>query len=198
MAQSPAEITAADSLTGYLRNWDALSSMLTRGRSFSGRERNCCFLNLGSSEGTLHRFADISAVSGLDFIDDGRAVVATDWDQDGDLDLWQTNREVPRLRFVKNQLGDARRQQWIAFELTGTTTNRDAIGAVLELQLGDRKITRSLTAGDGFMSQAGKRVHFGLGESEKVALSVTVRWPGGAPEIFDGIKPGNAGFASRR
>ena len=192
MAQSPAEITAADSLAGYLKNWDALSSMLTRGRSFSGRERNCCFLNLGSPEGTLHRFADISAVSGLDFIDDGRAVVATDWDQDGDLDFWQTNREGPRLRFVKNQLGDTRRQQWIAFELTGTTTNRDAIGAVLELQLGDRKITRSLTAGDGFMSQAGKRVHFGLGESEKGALSVTVRWPGGAPEVFAGIKPGNA------
>ncbi len=76
MAQSPADITAAYSLSGYLKNWDALSSMLTRGRSFSGRERNCCFLNLGSSNGDLQRFADVSAVSGLDFIDDGRAIVS--------------------------------------------------------------------------------------------------------------------------
>lgn len=192
MAQSPADVNAADSLTGYLKNWDALSSMLTRGRSFSGRERNCCFLNLGSSKGALQRFADVSAVSGLDFIDDGRAVVATDWDQDGDLDFWQTNREGPRLRFIKNQLGDSRRKQWVAFELTGTTSNRDAIGAVLELEFGGQKITRSLTAGDGFMSQSGKRIHFGLGEPANAPVSVTVRWPGGTPESFTKINPGSA------
>lgn len=166
--------------------------MLTRGRPFSGEERNCCFLNLGSSKGSLQRFADVSAVSGLDFIEDGRAVVATDWDQDGDLDLWQTNREGPRLRFVKNQLGESQRRQWVAFELIGTAGNRDAIGAVLEVRIGDRKITRSLTAGDGFMSQSGKRVHFGLGETGKVPFSVEVRWPGGDPEIFAGIESGRA------
>jgi tetratricopeptide (TPR) repeat protein/thiol-disulfide isomerase/thioredoxin len=192
VAQSPADITAAYSLSGYLKNWDALSSMLTRGRSFSGRERNCCFLNLGSSNGDLQRFADVSAVSGLDFIDDGRAIVATDWDHDGDLDFWQTNREGPRLRFVKNQLGQSRRQQWVAFELTGTTSNRDAIGAILELKIGDQKITRCLTAGDGFMSQSGKRIHFGLGKSANTPLSVSVRWPGGTPESFTNIKPGRA------
>lgn len=192
MAQSPPDLTAADSLTGYLKNWDALSSMLTRGRSFSGRERNCCFLNLGSSNGSLQRFADVSAVSGLDFINDGRAVIATDWDQDGDLDFWQTNREGPRLRFIKNQLGSSSRTQWIAFELTGTTSNRDAIGAVLELEIGGQKITRSLTAGDGFMSQSGKRIHFGLGNSGNDPLSVTVRWPGGTPESFTKLNPGRA------
>jgi len=192
VAQSPGDVAPAGSLTGYLKNWDALSSMLTRGRSFSGRERNCCFLNLGSSNGSLQRFADVSAVSGLDFIDDGRAVVATDWDQDGDLDFWQTNREGPRLRFVKNQLGDSHRTHWVAFELTGTTSNRDAIGAVLELELGGQKITHSLTAGDGFMSQSGKRIHFGLGKSSNTPLSVTVRWPGGSPESFDNLNPGRA------
>lgn len=33
------------------------------------------------------KFANVSAVSGLDFMDDGRAVVKCDWDADGDLDL---------------------------------------------------------------------------------------------------------------
>ena len=192
MAQSPPDLSAADSLTDYLKNWDALSSMLTRGRSFSGRERNCCFLNLGTTDDSAQRFADVSAVSGLDFIDDARAVIATDWDHDGDLDFWQTNREGPRLRFVKNQLNETKKTQWVAFELTGTTSNRDAIGAIVKLKTGDREITRTLTAGDGFMSQSGKRIHFGLGNSDDLPLSVTVRWPGAAPEAFSEIKLGNA------
>ena len=74
-----------------------LGSMLAQGRSFSGRERNCCFLNTGRQ-----RFATISAVSGLDYPDDGRAVAVTDWDQDGDLDLWISNRNAPRLRLFRN------------------------------------------------------------------------------------------------
>ena len=71
--------------------------LLSQGKSWSGYERNCCFLNTGSQ-----RFACISATSGLDFQDDGRAVVQVDWDQDGDLDLWISNRTAPRLRFLKN------------------------------------------------------------------------------------------------
>ena len=164
--------------------------MLTRGRSFSGRERNCAFLNLGSKGGSLKRFADISAVSGLDFIEDGRAVIANDWDQDGDLDFWQTNREGPRLRFVQNNLNP--NENWVAFELTGTSSNRDGIGAVLTLRVGKKKITRTLSAGDGFMSQSGKRLHFGLGESKNIPVTVTVKWPGAAAETFSQITPGNA------
>ena len=52
------------------------------GASWSGSERNNAFLNLG--DGT---FADASAVLGIDFMDDARAVVTTDWDGDGDLDV---------------------------------------------------------------------------------------------------------------
>ena len=48
---------------------------MTAGASWSGRERNCCFVNT-----TDGRFADASAVSGLDFADDGRSLVVTDWD----------------------------------------------------------------------------------------------------------------------
>ena len=60
-----------------------LSEMMDAGRSFSGNERNCCFLNIGN--GT---FADISGISGLNYPDDGRGISTTDWDNDGDLDLW--------------------------------------------------------------------------------------------------------------
>ena len=69
------------------------------GRSFSGRERNCCFLNTGGK-----RFATVSAISGFDFIDDGRGIAVTDWDSDGDLDMWISNRNAPRLRLMRNDL----------------------------------------------------------------------------------------------
>ena len=102
MAQSPTIKTARSELSGYLKSWEALGSMISRGRSFSGYEKNCVFLNT-STKNSLN-FTDISAVSGIDFIDDGRALIATDWDHDGDLDIWSTNRTAPRIRFLKNNL----------------------------------------------------------------------------------------------
>ena len=56
--------------------------MIREGRSFSGKERHCCYLNTGAS-----RFANVSAATGLDLIDDGRAAGVVDMDQDGDLDI---------------------------------------------------------------------------------------------------------------
>ncbi|MEE3179012.1 MAG: hypothetical protein VX317_04960, partial [Verrucomicrobiota bacterium] len=72
--------------------------MINAGRSFSGQERNCIFLNPGSSQAARGRFADVSSVTGLDFDDDARALSPVDWDHDGDLDLWISNRNAPRLR----------------------------------------------------------------------------------------------------
>lgn len=156
-----------------------MTRLVETGGSWSGRERNCCFLNTGTE-----RFADISAVSGLDFIDDGRAVAATDWDLDGDLDLWLTNRTGPRLRFLRNDgSGDA---HFLAVRLTGRHTNRDAIGARVEVHLDDassRKLVRTLYAGDAFLSQSSKWLHFGLGEATSIAR-VVVRWPGGETETY--------------
>ena len=60
--------------------------MILAGDSFSGGERYCAFLNIGEG-----RMATISKVSGFDLLDDGRAIAASDWDFDGDLDFWITN-----------------------------------------------------------------------------------------------------------
>ena len=61
----PANETDAELGRRYFDAWDALGKLIGSGRSLSGRERNCCFLNTGSP-----RFADISAVSRFDFPDD--------------------------------------------------------------------------------------------------------------------------------
>ncbi len=162
---------------------NTLQKMIEEGRSFSGNERNCCFLNTGG-----RRFATCSAVTGLDFDDDGRALVSVDWDQDGDLDLWTSNRNAPRLRLMRNDLKvDAQRFLQLDLRGNGTTCNRDAIGARVVVTLDDApgtKLMRTLRAGDGFLSQSTGMVHFGLGEADISALAV--RWPGGEVENFRG------------
>ena len=89
------------------------------GRSWSGRERNACFLNTADG-----RFASISGLAGLDQADDSRAVAIVDWDRDGDLDLWVSNRTAPRLRFLRNDLNQD--NHFVSIKLEGRTSNRDA------------------------------------------------------------------------
>lgn len=160
----------------------ALHEAIRQGKSFSGRERNCSFLNLRNG-----RFADISPVSGLDFPDDGRAVARVDWDHDGDLDFWIVNRSGPQIRFMRNDV--PQKNNYIAVRLKGTTCNRDAIGARVELYLKGLTVPliRTLSAGDGFLSQSSKSLHFGLGDASEIERLV-VRWPGGKKEEFSEIK----------
>jgi tetratricopeptide (TPR) repeat protein len=162
-----------------------LSEMIDAGRSFSGNERNCVFLNTGDG-----RFATLSAASGLDFPDDGRAVAMSDWDQDGDLDLWISNRNAPRLRLMRNEVASG--NHFLSLELTGNgrTTSRDAIGARVEVILGGshsgKKLVMSLRAGEGFLSQSGKALHFGLGQAGELE-KVTIRWPDGQEEVLTNL-----------
>ncbi|REK22331.1 MAG: hypothetical protein DWQ42_17480 [Planctomycetota bacterium] len=191
------------------RNND-LAMMVRQGRSFSGRERNCVFLNTAraSSEATGAaatvedaatgpRFADISAVSGLDWPDDGRGIAMVDWDADGDLDVWFSNRNAPRLRLMRNESKSALRSVSLKLAGNGSNTNRDAIGARVEVVVtegGPRRLLRTLRAGEGFLSQSTKWLHFGVGSAAEIER-VLVRWPNrdgaaGNVEAFTGVAPG--------
>ncbi|MCH8924044.1 MAG: ASPIC/UnbV domain-containing protein [Planctomycetes bacterium] len=178
---SAIDLQAKPDHPGYLLNTTAAESFLAvvqQGMSFSARERHCCFLNV--RDGT---FANISGPSGLDVPDDGRGVALVDWDLDGDLDLWISNRSGPQVRMFRNDLETP--NQFVAVKLQGDTCNRDAIGARLELHLKGESVPllRTLRAGDGFLSQSSKWIHFGLGETAKIDRLV-VKWPGGVDEEF--------------
>ena len=182
-------------MLSYDRAWSALNMMIREGRSFSGHERNCCFLNLG---GASPRFANVSSATGLDLLEDGRGLALCDWDWDGDLDLWLTNRTGPRVRFIRNDAAAANAS--ILFRLRGATCNRDAIGARLELHLGaegDPVRIKTLRAGHGHLSQSSKWVHFGLG-AETMVDHVIVHWPGGEKERFDGLSADGRYFPQPR
>lgn len=163
--------------------------MTHQGRSFSSNERNCCFLNTGAASSGGGRFANISAVSGLDFPDDGRSIALVDWDHDGDLDMWIANRNAPRLRLMRNEQPIGNHFLMLRLVGNGKTTNRDAIGARVEVILGrsdeHRPMIKTLRAGEGFLAQSSKWVHFGLGK-ENTIDKVIVHWPGGKIEHFPG------------
>ncbi|MCY3965249.1 MAG: tetratricopeptide repeat protein [Acidobacteria bacterium] len=164
----------------------ALHERLDEGLSFSGNERNCVFLNPGEAGGA---FANASAVSGLDFPDDGRGVAFLDLEGDGDLDVAISNRTAPRLRLMRNELPAGDRFVTLRLEGDGAGTNRDAVGARVEVPTSSGILRRSVRAGEGFLSQSSRWLHFGLGDGE-VSGSVRVRWPGGGSETFAGVEAG--------
>jgi len=198
VSHSPTSSADRDSLLAYRNAWQATNRLLRQGHSFSGFEPNCVFLNCRGP-----RFANVSSVMGLDFPDDGRALGVTDWDLDGDLDVWLGNRTGPRLRLMRNSTidGSARHTAhgYVAFRLQGTKSNRDAIGARVTVKLATRAATsptsvppvliQTLRAGDAYLSQSSKWVQVGLGSHTDVE-QVEVRWPSGVVETFSDIRAG--------
>ena len=166
----------------YKNAWAAIASLLHRGASWAGYERNSAYLNCGQG-----CFVDISALTGLDFRDDGRAVASVDWDGDLDLDLWIMNRTGPQLRFARNNYDDP--QSALAIRLLGVQANRAAIGARLELTAETRRLSRTVYAGSGFVAQSSKWLHFGLSGADE-AKEVVIFWPGGERQELDNLQGG--------
>ncbi len=193
MSSSPLDPTkiaeANDRQSPYRKSILGVDDLLDRGFSLSGHERNVCFLNTAGSGGG--RFATVSAASGFDFDDDARAIVPVDWDGDGDLDTWTSNRTAPMLRFLKNTHSESGAlKDWVQVRLEATRGARDGIGARVTVVLANgTEIVRVLKAGEGFLSQSSKWLHFGLGP-EAAIRHVQVRWPGRSEETFTGVSPG--------
>jgi hypothetical protein len=161
-----------------------LIEAVRRGSSFSGNERHVVYRNIDG-----RRFSDISGITGLDRADDGRAACFTDWDNDGDLDLWINNRNAPQVRFFRNNNPGG--MHGLTVKLIGSSCSRDAIGARAILYLKDQKPqTRSVTAGSGFLAQSSKALHFGLKEDTEIE-KIVVHWPGAETKSYRGLSAGS-------
>ena len=166
----------------YRQAWAAIQHfVMNEGRSWNGHERNAAFLNLGGRD-----FADVGFVAGIDFQDDSRAIATTDWDGDGKLDFFLKNRAAPRVRFLHNRTPP---RSWVAFRLQGKAPNPDAIGAQVRVRASGVEYIRRLYAGDGYLSQSSKTLHFGLGANESIE-SALVTWPDGVSQPLEGVQPG--------
>jgi hypothetical protein len=134
---------------------------------------NSVFRNQGNG-----RFADISKTAGPDFQLPGqyRGVAFADFDNDGRVDAVVSNVNGP-ARLFHNVSPDT--GHWLAVKLTGKRSNRDGIGAKVEVTLPDgRKLYNHCTTSVGYASSSEPLVRFGLGQ-QKVARLVQVRWPSG-------------------
>lgn len=108
----------------------------------------------------------------------GRGAAYADIDGDGDIDVLLTQaRGRPML--VRND--DSHANHWLRLKLVGTNSNRDAIGATVELVADGVTQRRLVSPTRSYASQVELPVTFGLGSSSEIER-LTIRWPGGSVE----------------
>jgi enediyne biosynthesis protein E4 len=147
------------------KNWPAME-----GRSLSGYQRKRLWLNDGAG-----RFVEVAQAVGATDTFDGRAVALVDLGNRGALDVVVANQGAPLLLYRNTTVP---RNEWIAFELAGTQSNKSAIGAEVRLFWNGLQQVQEVWGGSGYAAQNQRRVHFGLGVAPAIEKAV-IRWPSG-------------------
>jgi hypothetical protein len=130
-------------------------------------------------EGRWFRLATRDAGPYFDTNHVGRGVAVGDLDDDGDNDIIVNHKDgTPAL--LRNDT--LTRNHWIRLCLIGTVSNRDAVGARVEVELAGRTLVRQRKGGSSFESAHDPRLLIGLAQ-EALARKVTVRWPSGRASI---------------
>jgi len=128
------------------------------------------------------RFRDVSDQAGPAFerAGVGRSATTGDLDGDGDLDLLISHNDRPAalLRTDSQHRGRA-----LLLDLRSRHGGRPAIGARVEVRMGDRLWVREVSAGGSYQGQSATVLHFGLGEGQGDP-EVEIRWPEGATQAI--------------
>jgi hypothetical protein len=106
-----------------------------------------------------------------------RSAVIFDIDGDGDLDVVTNEFNTPPMVLVSN-LTDRKQVRYLEVRLTGTTSNRNGLGAVVKVTAGGSTYTKVLDGNSGYLSHSVYPLYFGLGSAESVD-SIEVAWPSG-------------------
>ena len=135
-------------------------------------------LLLGRSDGT---FAESADAAGILSFDRARGAALADFGLDGSLDLIEVNYGAP-VRIWRNvgsgsAAHPAAMGGWLGLKVDQPAPNVDAIGAWIEVRVGDRIQRREVTIGGGHAGGQLGWVHFGLGDAR--GADVRVDWPGG-------------------
>ena len=129
------------------------------------------------------KFDDVSHQAGpvLDVKTVSRGACFADYDNDGKVDAYVVNlgSKGTLLHNVSSN-----KNHWIAIALKSTLSNRDGIGARVELSANGKKQVAERVAGSGYLSQDDGRLHFGLGTATKID-KLTIHWPSGREQVME-------------
>jgi enediyne biosynthesis protein E4 len=136
-------------------------------------------LLLGQADGTFTESADVAGILSFDL---GRGAALADFNLDGLLDLVEINLGSP-VRLWRNvgtgtSAAPVQMGSWLSLRLGQPDPNRDAIGAWIEVRIGDHVDRREVVIGGGHASGQLGWIHFGLGPA--TAANVRVTWPDGS------------------
>lgn len=154
--------------------------------SFSGYEQNRFFHNSGGGA-----FEEVSGVTGLGRIEDGRSFVRFDFDRDGDEDLLLWNYRRNTILLLRNEVGQ--RSRSVTLRLQGHESNRDGIGSTIIVKAGGSVQARYLNCGEGYLSCHPPEVLVGTGSAE--TADIEIRWPSGKVQRFEKQATGAAYLA---
>ncbi|MFK8111764.1 MAG: FG-GAP-like repeat-containing protein [Rubripirellula sp.] len=111
-----------------------------------------------------------------------RTLVMIDFNRDGKLDLVANHLDQP-MAVLQNE---SAAQNWLQFSLIGVQSERDAIGAEVQVVSGSQKWTAWQIGGDGYMCSNEPIIHIGLGESQSID-EINVHWPSGKSQVFNDV-----------
>jgi hypothetical protein len=154
-------------------------------KEYPHRSIRLVYQNLGNG-----RFKDTTKQVGPGVLTpkSSRGCAFADFDNDGDIDVLVVNmNEPPSL--LRNDYNNERRRgpnNWIEVKLSGTRSNRSAIGARVIVRAGSNVQAQEVASQSSYYSHNDQRLHFGMGTNLK-ADRIEIRWPGGQTETLKDV-----------
>jgi enediyne biosynthesis protein E4 len=163
----------------FMANGHVYPEVDRKGINNTFRERKSLYWNQHNG-----KFRDISlqAGSGITDVFNSHGVAAADFDNDGAIEIL-VNNSHDRPSLLKNY---GRHGNWIIVSLSGTKSNRSAIGARVSVQSAGHQQMQEVRSGGGYISQSDFRLHFGLGSAVTID-ALEIRWPSGLVQRFRNV-----------
>jgi hypothetical protein len=110
-----------------------------------------------------------------------RSSAMTDLDDDGDLDI-VVGEFNDRPQMLISNLSGKRTLHYVKIKLLGSISNRDGLGATVQVKAGGMTYMQYHNGKSGYLSQSCLPLYFGLGEATKVD-GIEISWPSGIKQI---------------
>ncbi len=114
-----------------------------------------------------------------------RSSVIFDLDQDGDLDIVTNDFHSPPMVLVSDLNERQQNLHYLKIQLKGTKSNRDGLGARVQVETSGGVFTQVHDGQSGYLSQSALPLYFGLGDAKSVD-KISISWPGGVSQVMPG------------